>query len=107
MVNNKSIKNEIRKADKMKNQEIRNTVAELQNLYSDMEALKAEITSREAMIKEEMEAREVETLDLGNVIVRFTSVLSSRFDTKAFKKDFADIYALFTKQVASRRFSIA
>lgn len=91
----------------MKNQEIRNTIAELQELYAQAESIKAEITAREAVIKEEMEAREVETLDLGNVIVRFTSVLSSRFDTKAFKKDFADIYALFTKQVASRRFSIA
>lgn len=91
----------------MKNQEIRNTIAKLQELYAQVESLKAEITAREAIIKEEMDAREVETLDLGNVIVRFTSVLSSRFDTKAFKKDFADIYALFTKQVASRRFSIA
>ena len=54
-----------------------------------------------------MEAREVETLDLGNVIVRFTSILSSRFDTKAFKKDFADIYTMFCKQIPSKRFSIA
>ena len=45
--------------------------------------------------------------DLGNVIVRFTSILSARFDTKAFKKDFADIYTMFCKQVPSKRFSIA
>ena len=59
------------------------------------------------LIKEEMESREVETLDLGNVIIRFTSILSARFDTKAFKKDFADIYSMFCKQVPSKRFSIA
>ena len=91
----------------MRNQEIRKTVAELQNLYTNLEALKSVIAEKEGLIKDEMDAREVETLDLGNVIVRFTSVLSNRFDTTAFKKDFADIYALFTKQVASRRFSIA
>lgn len=91
----------------MKNQEIRNTVAELQNLYANLEALKSVIAEKEGMIKDEMDAREIETLDLGNVIVRFTSVLSNRFDTTAFKKDFSDIYALFTKQVVSRRFSIA
>lgn len=91
----------------MRNQEIRKTVNELQNLYADLETLKSIIAEKEGMIKEEMEAREIETLDLGNVIIRFTSVLSSRFDTKAFKQDFADIYAMFTKQVASRRFSIA
>ena len=91
----------------MRNSEIRQTVNELQNLYADLETLKSMIAEKEGLIKDEMDAREVETLDLGNVIVRFTSVLSNRFDTKAFKQDFADIYALFTKQVASRRFSIA
>lgn len=91
----------------MKNTEIRATVSELQELYANLELIKSAIATRENAIKEEMDSREVETLDLGNVIVRFTSVLSNRFDTKAFKQDFADIYALFTKQVASRRFSIA
>ena len=91
----------------MRNSEIRQTVNELQNLYADLETLKSMIAEKEGLIKNEMDAREVETLDLGNVIVRFTSVLSNRFDTTAFKKDFADIYALFTKQVASKRFSIA
>ena len=91
----------------MKNTEIRATVSELQELYANLELIKSAITARENAIKEEMDSREVETLDLGNVIVRFTSVLSNRFDTKAFKKDFADVYAMFTKQVASRRFSIA
>lgn len=91
----------------MKNAEIRVTVSELQDLYANLELIKSAIATRENAIKEEMDNREIETLDLGNVIVRFTSVLSNRFDTKAFKQDFADIYALFTKQVASRRFSIA
>lgn len=91
----------------MKNTEIRATVSELQELYTNLDLIKSAITARENAIKEEMDNREVETLDLGNVIIRFTSVLSNRFDTKAFKQDFADVYALFTKQVASRRFSIA
>lgn len=91
----------------MKNTEIRNTVNELQELYAQADALKAEITAREAIIKEEMEARETEELNLGNVIIRFTSVLSNRFDTTAFKKLHQDLYNSFLKQVASRRFSIA
>lgn len=91
----------------MKNTEIRNTVAELQELYAQADELKAMITAREALIKEEMEARETEELNLGNVIIRFTSVLSNRFDTTAFKKLHQDLYNSFLKQVASRRFSIA
>lgn len=91
----------------MKNQEIRNTVAELQNLYAKADELKAQITEKEAMIKDEMESRELEVLDLGNVIIRFTSILTNRFDTTNFKKLHADLYNAFVKQVASRRFVIA
>lgn len=91
----------------MKNQELRNTVTELQELYAQAALLKAQITEREAMIKEEMEARETEELNLGNVIIRFTSILSNRFDTTSFKKLHTDLYNTFIKQVASRRFSIA
>lgn len=91
----------------MRNVEIRQTVTELQELYAQADQLKAMIVEREAMIKEEMEARETEELNLGNVIIRFTSVLSNRFDTSAFKKLHNDLYNSFIKQVASRRFSIA
>lgn len=91
----------------MKNQEIRNAVAELQELYAAQDLLKAQITEHEQAIKEEMENRKTEELNLGNVIIRFTSILSNRFDTTAFKKLHQSLYSEFCKQVASRRFSIA
>ena len=58
-------------------------------------------------IKAEMEAREVEELIAGQYIVRYTSVLSNRFDSTAFKKVMPEIYKAYTKQVSSRRFSIS
>ena len=58
-------------------------------------------------IKAEMESRDLEELEAGAYIVRWTSVLSNRFDSSAFKKAYADLYKSFTKQVASRRFSIS
>lgn len=58
-------------------------------------------------IKAEMEERGVEELQAGSYIVRWTSVLSSRFDSAAFKRVHDDLYKAFTKQVASRRFSIS
>lgn len=91
----------------MRNQDIRNTVEELQNLYAQADELKAQNTAREALIKEEMDNREIETLDLGNVIIRFTSIISNRFDTTNFKKQYSDLYNSFIKHVSSRRFSIA
>ena len=37
----------------------------------------------------------------------WTSVLSQRFDTTGFKKAYSDLYKTFTKQIASRRFTIS
>jgi predicted phage-related endonuclease len=73
-----------------------------------IEEMRAEADEIKSDIKAEMDARETEELQLGQFIVRFTNVVSSRFDTKKFKEKFgADVYKAFTKEVKSRRFSIA
>ena len=77
---------------------------ELLNKYEAMmEELKAEADT----IKAEMEAREVEELIAGQYIVRYTAVLSNRFDSTAFKKVMPEVYKAYTKQVSSRRFTIS
>ena len=58
-------------------------------------------------IKQEMLARDTEEMQAGTYTIRWTSVLSNRFDTTAFKKEFNELYKKFTKQISSRRFSIA
>ncbi len=58
-------------------------------------------------IKQEMLDRDTEELVAGAYIVRWTSVLSNRFDTTSFKKVYGDLYKAFTKQVSSKRFSIS
>ena len=80
---------------------------ELLNKYEAMmEELKTEADRVRDSIKAEMEARDVEELIAGQYIIRFTSVLSNRFDRTAFKKIYGDLYKAYTKQVASKRFSI-
>ena len=77
----------------------------------EWEALAAEANAEaEALrdeIKAEMMERDTEELAAGRYIVRWTSVLSNRFDTTAFKKQYNDLYQSFTKQVSSKRFSVA
>lgn len=81
---------------------------ELLNKYEAMmEELKAEADTIRNTIKVEMEAREVEELIAGQYIVRYTAVLSNRFDSTAFKKVMPEVYKAYTKQVSSRRFSIS
>ncbi len=71
------------------------------------EEAKAEAEAIRDEIKAEMLERDTEELAAGRYIVRWTSVLSNRFDTTAFKKQYSDLYKDFTKQVSSKRFSVA
>lgn len=81
---------------------------ELLNKYEAMmEELKAEADTIRNTIKAEMEAREVEELTAGQYIVRYTAILSNRFDSTAFKKVMPEVYKAYTKQVSSRRFTIS
>ena len=81
---------------------------ELLNKYEAMvDEIKAEANRVRNTIKAEMEAREVEELIAGQYIVRYTSVLSNRFDSTAFKKVMPELYKAYTKQTASRRFTIS
>ena len=72
-----------------------------------MEEAKAEADTIRDSIKQEMLDRDVEELIAGAYIIRWTSVLSNRFDTTGFKKVYGDLYKAFTKQTSSRRFSIS
>jgi len=72
-----------------------------------MEEAKAEAEALRDEIKAEMAREDIEEMEVGQYIIRWTSVLSQRFDSTAFKKVMPDVYKSFTKQVASRRFSIA
>ena len=72
-----------------------------------MEEAKEQAEAIRDSIKQEMLERETEELTAGQYIIRWTPVLSNRFDSTAFKKHYADLYKAFTKQTASRRFSIS
>lgn len=79
----------------------------LQEWENLMEEAKAQAETLRDEIKAEMLLRDTEELEAGQYIVRWTSVLSNRFDTTGFKKVYADLYKAFTKQTASRRFTIS
>ena len=87
--------------------EITTKIEALRDLEELIEEAKAEAETLRDEIKGEMMARNVEELSVGQFIVRWTSILSNRFDTTGFKKMYADLYKEYTKQSASRRFTIS
>ena len=87
--------------------EITSKIEALKELESLIEEAKSEAEALRDEIKAEMLNRNTEEMEAGQYIVRWTSVLSQRFDTTGFKKAYGELYKDFTKQIASRRFSIA
>ena len=91
----------------MATNELINKIEALNEWEALMEEAKAEAEALRDSIKQEMLARDIDEMEVGQYIVRWTSVLTQRFDSTSFKKAMPDVYKAFTKQTASRRFSIA
>ncbi len=87
--------------------EITNKIEALKELESLIEEAKAEAETLRDAIKEEMLMRGTEEMTVGQYIIRWTSVLTQRFDTTAFKKVMPEVYKAYTKQISSRRFSVS
>ena len=73
----------------------------------DTEEAAAEIENIKDEIKRHMDGLGVEELEAGTYIVRYSTVLSNRFDSTAFKKVMPDVYKAYTKQTTSRRFTVS
>ena len=91
----------------MSNVEITTKIETIKELEELIKEATAEVEALKDEIKEEMLKKNTEEMEVGRYIVRWTSVLSNRFDSTAFKKVMPDVYKAYTKQVASRRFTVS
>ena len=81
---------------------------ETMNNYDELAAkAKAKADAIREAIKEEMVRLDTEELTAGEYIVRFTNVISNRFDSNTFEQQYAHLYKDFTKPVSSRRFTVS
>ncbi|MCI9596663.1 MAG: hypothetical protein HFE75_05065 [Firmicutes bacterium] len=86
--------------------ELKDRVTELKELKALADELAGEITAIEDDIKAEMTARKVEELQVDVFKVRYKTVKSRRFDSKAFKAGNRALYDQYSKEVVSRRFTV-
>lgn len=82
-------------------------IQQLKDLESLIQEAQEEAESIKDSLKAQMLAENTEEMTCGRFILRWSTVLSNRFDTTAFKKVMPEVYKAYTKQVHSRRFSIA
>lgn len=87
--------------------EIEAKIAQLQEWENLLEEAKKEADALRDSIKEEMLTRGRSEIMAGRFIVRLTPVISSRFDTAAFKREHGEMYRMYSRQVESRHFSVS
>ena len=87
--------------DKMvsKIEQLKELEALVREAEKEVEALKDEI-------KAEMYMRNTEEMNAGRYTVRWTSVSTERFDSKALKTEMKELYNRYVRTTESRRFSI-
>mgnify|MGYP006976609717 CR=1 FL=1 len=91
----------------MSRNELITAIEQLKEWEAILEEAQTEVEALRDMIKAQMLEENTEELAVGAYIIRWTSVLSNRFDSTAFKKVMPDVYKAYTKQVSSRRFTIS
>ena len=87
--------------------ELENRIAKMQEWEALAAEAQAEADAIRNTIKAEMQERNTEELTAGRFIIRWTSVVSNRFDSSAFKKVHGELYKAFCKATSSRRFTIS
>ena len=84
------------------------SLIETMNNYDELAGkAKAKADAIREALKGEMLRLGAEELTTGAYIVRYTSVISNRFDSTTFKRLYADLYKDFTKPISSRRFTVS
>lgn len=91
----------------MSNTELNSTAKELLSVRSMIAELEAEAEALADKIKQAMTERGEETLQGDGWKASWKNVTSSRFDSKAFKADNPDLYAQYSKQTTTTRFTVS
>ena len=87
----------------MTNRQVDNRLKKLQALEEQKKELETMIKALQDELKKEM--GDLEEIETGHFLLRYTKVVSSRFDSTAFRKAHSDLYKDFCKETESRRFS--
>lgn len=91
----------------MTDKQLNNRIAKLQDIEAQMKELEDAAEKIRAEIKADLEAKGEDEHNTGSFIIRWKEIISRRLDSKALKAALPDVFAAYSKESSSRRFSIA
>jgi len=90
----------------MSDRSLRNRVERLKALEQQRKETEKQIEVLQAEIKQEMQARGADEATVGDWMVRFKAVISSRFNAKSFAADHPRLYKKYMAESQSMRFTV-
>ena len=84
---------------------INEVIKEIKEYQAMQDELKRQIEALKQEAVEYLESNEIDEYMCDEGKVTYREVISNRFDSTSFKKDFADIYAEYSKKTSSMRFT--
>lgn len=91
----------------MTKKELANVIKEYKEYKALMKETEAAVEALEKKMKAELERKNVNELEIGGSIIRYTPVISKRFNSKGFKEAEPELYEAWLQETESRRFSVA
>lgn len=91
----------------LEKKELKKTVKDIKKLKAKREEIESQIAELENLVKADMTERAVDSLVVDEYKIKYSDVVSNRFDTTTFKKECADLYNRYVKVSVSKRFTIA
>ena len=91
----------------MSTNEITTKIRELKELQALIETAQAEAEAIKDDLKAYMISAGADEMTVDVFKIRYATVKSTRFDTAAFKKNYAELYSQYSKTTETRRFSVA
>ena len=86
---------------------LNNKVKKLKALQQQAADIDKKIKELEAELKDEMAEREAEELKSGDYTIKYKTIVSNKFDSKAFKTAYESLYNQYLKVTSTKRFTIA
>lgn len=94
------------KLSKKKEKDFAEKIRKIKELEQQKKQAETEIDELKGEIKDFMEAKGAEELNVDIFTVRYADVTAQKFDSTAFKKTHSELYQQYLKKNVSKRFTI-
>ena len=91
----------------MTNKQLDNRVKKLRAIEAQQKELEAQAEAIRSELKADLEERGEDEHDTGSFVIRWKEIISRRLDGKALKAALPDVFAAYSRESTSRRFTIA